>query len=412
MKLIENGILDLKPTLDEYFHSIEPTFRARGDSTNTFYDGFSTSLIFFLGFFFSLIPLIPALMRVVVKYFFPVHVYSFWDVKLSNQSFLFWYLISSAISGILFILRLRYSSFQEKKINLSRPSRPERLSKHQLRFALCYSVEAEIDLYRINKRNIHIDTATKLWREFMDSLEHMFGFGYAPMSPADRLDIDLGRFRLEREGLPSRRSPKGQFFPDVQAQIRQFSWFKLDVRTAEVIRAFDSLTSKLSGRIADRKDLFEVSQSLFPLSSYLYSEIPDLADTEIEKGTLADLSSYALGIFTEEMEKLTFYSPEEKSIPMPTKAEASKARIAVLLDRTVSNRIPFIKFCSIWLIFQIFCGVAVFGFISEVKGLKFDSTLIALLIGSPFAVAATLTAIPNSKRVDENPNVKQTGGLN
>ena len=406
MKLIENDILDLKPTLDEYFRSIEPTFKARSDSTNTHYDGFPTSTIFFLIFFFSLVPLIPALMRIVAEHFFPVHIYSFWGVKLSNQSFLFWYLIALAVSGSLFKIRLSYSSAQERKFNLSQPPRPERLSKHQLRFALCYSVEAEIDLYRINKRNIHIDTATKLWHEFMDSLEQIFGFGYKPMSMADRLDIHRERFRLEKEGLPSSPSTKDSFFPDVQSQIRQFSWFKLDVRTAEIIRAFDSLRSKLSGRIADRKDLFEVSQSLFPLSSYLYSEIPDLADTESEKESLANVSRCALEIFTEEMEKLAFYSPEEKPIPKPTKAEASKARIGVLLDRTVSNGNRFLRFCSIWIIFQIFCGFAVFGFISEVKGLKLDSTLIALLIGSPFAVAAALTAIPNSSRIDENPKIK------
>jgi hypothetical protein len=189
-----------------------------------------------------------------------------------------------------------------------------------------------------------------------------------------------------------------KFFPQVNKLLDRFSWFKLDPRTESIITAFDGLRSKLSGRIRDKKDLFQVSNCLLPFSLYLYTLIPDITDTEQEKEKLGIFQEISLSSFVQEMASLPDYTPEKRVDSKTEKSAASKAKVGGMLSATVENSAPFFRFISIWVIVQIVVAIAISAFLATVKTLKMDSTLVALLIGSPFAIAAALTAIPITAR--------------
>jgi hypothetical protein len=400
---IEQDVAGTKPDLDAYFQSISKAFEtslAAEASRTDSYDGTPVTIGFFLFLLFSLIPALPALGYFISHWISKPLTLTIWRLHLSVHSFLFWYLTISALSALLFGIRLKYSSVQQKK-NKPTFNAAELLSEPQMRFALCYSVRSEIDAYRTNKRNIHIEKARSFWRKLLISLRDALGSGSdywrdswtgMPRPEVQFIYPDEVRRRLRKE--------KERFFPQVHKLLTTFPWFKLDARTESILLAFDGLRSKLSGRLRDKEDLFQVSNCLFPFSLYLYTQIPDISDTKEEKATFLAFQELALDAFVHEMTLLNNYTP---AVRVNTKIEhfsVNKAKVGGILSSTVGNSSPFLRFASMWILLQVFVGIAVSVFLATVKTLKLDSTLIALLIGSPFAIAAALTAIPTPTRVE------------
>jgi len=404
MEFVE-GVIANKPALDAYFQSITDAFNANlsvEESRRNAYDGFSVTITFFLFSLFSVIPAIPALAYFLTRWFLRPLTLNIRGIHLSSNSFLFWYLTISALSAICFGIRLKYSSIRQKR---STPTinRADTLSEPQMRFALCYSVISEIESYRTNKRTTHMTKARELWRKLMSSLQQSLGMGSEYwFDPSIEIVHEI-RGHVPPPGLTNseRRVFKHRFFPQVHGLLSKYSWFKLESHTEAIIFAFDGLRSRVSSRIRANKDLFQVSNCLLPLCLYLYTEIPDIADTEEEKQRLADLQIVALDSFVREMSSLNEYRPESPRRPKKEKLAVKRARISNFLSATVGNPAPFLRFLSMWVLLQIFVAIAVSVFLTTIRTLRFDSTLIALLIGSPFAIAAALTAIPPRGRVDD-----------
>jgi hypothetical protein len=268
-----------------------------------------------------------------------------------------------------------------------------------MRFALCYAVRSEIDLYRTNKRPTHIEKARQYWKMLIRSLrealgtesDHWIGLSRGLIHPTWQLSS-------EPTDIPFRRRHQERFFPQVHRLLDQFSWFELDARTESIIGSFDGLRPKIGARLRDKKDLFLVSKPLVPFSFYLFTQIPDISDTEEDKTLLRHYEDQALNAFVDEMTLLNEYTPENRITSKIAMSAAKKAKVGDFLSNTVGNPAPFLRFISIWIVLQIIVGIAVLVFLSAIKNLKLDSTLIALLVGSPFAIAAALTAIPNQSK--------------
>jgi hypothetical protein len=401
---IELGIAEIKPVLDSYFQSITTALDATLSAENSrlyTYDGTSVTIFFFFFLLFSLIPALPALAYFLSRWISKPLMLNMYGIHLSLHSFLFWYLMISALSAICLGIRLKYSSIRQKNtapaINTA-----ELLNESQMRFALFYSVKSEVDSYRTNKLPVHIEKANVLWRKLLPSLQEALGpetdygmdFPNVPMYPDWQLAIARPRSDFDGRGR--------KFFPQVHKLLAKFSWFKLNASTESIIAAFDGLRSKLSGRIRDKKDLFQVSNCLLPLSLYLYTLIPDITDAEEEKEKLDSFQELSLRYFVQEMTSLADYTPETRVDSKTEKSAVNKAKVGGILSATVGNPAPFLRFVSIWVIIQLFVAISISAFLSTMKALKLDSTLIALLIGSPFAIAAALTAIPITARKENS----------
>ena len=246
--------------------------------------------------------------------------------------------------------------------------------------------------------------ARRYWNRLLRSLEEVFGdgFGWTPGTP-DGVFYHEVMLRSEMLGRDGQRRDD-HFFPQVHKLLENFPWFKLEQTTESIISAFDGLRPKLRDRILARRDLYEVLECLTPLTLYLFTQIPDIPDTQEEKASLLTIEGVALNSFAEKMAVLQPYTFDRKLPSAFQKAAAKEARISRVFSNTVGNSSAFIRFVSMWLVVQVFLAIAVPIFVVAMKTLKFDSTLIALLLGTPLAISAALTALPvNSRRAVDNP---------
>ena len=398
MVKLEGPPFDVQRDLGPYFQSIKASFEATlaADELKTnVYDGSSITIPCFLLLLFSLIPVIPALAYLAVhRVLRPVVLNFRGQHSVPIHSFLFWYIFCSALFGVVFGIRLLFSSFQKKR-STPKIDNDELLNAPQMRFALCFSVILEIEAYRTNKLSLHIERAKNYWRKFIRSLQDHLGgrsfwneeMVFAHADPAMSGEI------LRRRSLEG-----NQFFPQVHTLLEIFSWFRLEPQTEAIILAFDGLRSKLRSRIIAKKDLFQVSECLCPLSLYLFAQIPDISDTEEDKTRFAEIEKIALDSFAQVMTQMIPYEPERLDLQGVRNAVSKEARLKSLVSSSVGNSSVFIRFVSMWLILQLFIGIAVAIFTSAMKNVKFDSTMLALLIGTPLAISAALTAIPAYSR--------------
>jgi hypothetical protein len=164
--------------------------------------------------------------------------------------------------------------------------------------------------------------------------------------------------------------------------------------------AFNDLRPKLNDRIKDRKDVSLVMRCLSPLNTYLYTQIPELSDTEVERQILEELARVSLLNFGAEIKGIAAYASEKRPTSVPVEMR-NKRGFFEMLSWLFGNELTIIRFISCWIILLILVTLATVLSLLEIKGLKLDSTMIALAIGSPLAVAAVLAAIPaSSKRRD------------
>ncbi len=398
---MQADILNAEPTPESYFRSITPAFETTltaEESSIAGHDSGFTSFIFFLLLLSSIIPILPTLAYLGSHWISKSFILHIWRFDLSIHTFLFWYVALSAITALLFGISLRYSSIKKRRRERVVPN-DELLNHSQMRFALCYSVKSEIDSYRTNKLPIHMKKARSFWEKLIPSLYNSLESGRDYfVTTSEGLTYPAFDHRSVEFIGSSRLRMSQRFFPQLSELLTRYSWFKIEPRSEAIIAAFDGLRSKIDGRISDKKDLSQVSRCLEALSFYLYTQIPEISDTEEDRLRINGKGELSLDSFVHEMNSLDKYIPQELSVPTPDKSAAKKAKIGEILSATVGNPSPFLRFCSIWIILQLIVGIAVTSSLLSVRNLKLDSTLLALLIGSPFAIAAALTAVPISSR--------------
>jgi uncharacterized membrane protein len=389
--------------LDAYFESIKPAFdnlqASKERAHEEQYDGTGGTIVFFLFLFFSLVPVIPLIGYLVSRWIRSPLSFAVFHRTFSAHTFLFWYVACVVVSAALFGLRLRYASHLEKKSAIKISARREdALSDPHVRFALCYAMRSEIEDYRTNKLKHHIEKAREYWNNFIPLLREALGSDRYWSDPRYMANPRM-YFEAELRATPLKQQRK-QFFPEVHKLLSDFSWFKLDATTEGIILAFDDLQPKLNDRLYDKKDLDQISKCLLPLEFYLYTQIPDIADTEEDRERLKQVEKSSLMSFVHEMSVLDKYLSPNTASPVIPKSVVKKEKLAKLLTLTVGNPSPFLRFSSIWFVVQSGLAIAVPIFLIADRAIKLDSTLIALLVGSPLAIAAGLTAIPLEKYGD------------
>jgi hypothetical protein len=384
--------------IDAYFQSIKPFFektiaanRARAAKDDNYLIGIPVGILFF-----SLIPAIPAILNGLAGIMVKAPTLLVFGLNIPIHSFLFWFIVSAAMSGALLGLCIKISSIKDKAIERKFPP-GDLLNDAQIRFAQCYSTMSEIESYRTNRRPAHITTACDHWYEFILFLDN--GLELHPRRLIRGLEMEpqyvwKGTAEQKADSLSRIAKKKRHFMPQIQYLLATSAWFKVDPDTEAILKAFDELISKITYRILDRRELGLVAECLRSLCVYLYTRVPDLADAERTKGKLDEEAYTAISIFAKQVKEMTVYQPEQIPKTEPQASTKLKRRANSLVIRLFCNEVLLIRFVSWWLILQIGVGTAIAVFLETVKLLTLDSTLIAMVVGSPLAIAEGMTAIP------------------
>jgi hypothetical protein len=384
--------------VDAYFQSIKPAFEktlaanlARATKDDNYLIGIPVGILFF-----SLIPAIPVIMNWLARIIVKTPTLVVFGLNIPIHSFLFWFIVCSVMSMVLLGLCIKISRIKDKAIERKFPP-SDLLNDAQLRFAQCYSTMSEIEAYRTNKRTAHITSACDHWYEFILFLDN--GLGFWPRHLKHRLEVEPqyvwnGTAEQKADSLSTTAKKKRRFMPQIQYLIATSAWFKVEPETKAILKAFDELISKITYRILDRRELGLVVECLQPLSVYLYTRVPELADDERTREKLDEEAHTAISIFAKQVREMTIYQPEQAQKTESQATAKLKRKANSLVMRLFCNEMPLIRFASWWLFLQIIVGTAIVVFLETVKLLTFDSTLIAVVVGSPLAIATGMAAIP------------------
>jgi len=391
--------------IDEYFQSIKPAFektltanRARAFRNDNYLIGIPVGLLIF-----SLIPAIPAIVNGLVGIMVKAPTLVIFGSNIPIHFFLFWFIVCSAMSGALLGLCVIISSIRDKAFERKFPP-GDLLNASQISFAQCYSTISEIESYRTNKRSVHITAACDHWYEFILFLDN----GLESQSRHFIRGIEVGpqydwnsTTEQKADSLFKIAKEKRHFMPRVQYLIATSAWFKVDPDTEAILNAFDELVCKITYRILDRRELGLVAECLRHLCMYLYTRVPELADAEKTREKLDEEAYTAITIFAKQVKEMTVYQPEQTKISETEAAAKLKRGANNLAIRLFCNEVPLIRFASWWVVVQLVVGTAIAVCLETIKSLLLDSTLIALVVGSPLAIAAAMTAIQVRTKLQE-----------
>ena len=181
------------------------------------------------------------------------------------------------------------------------------------------------------------------------------------------------------------------FFAQIDRLQTNHPWFKLEPATVRVVKAFDTLQEKISGRLKDKKDLLLVANAMRNLARYLYSVIPDLSSAdEGEHRDVPMLGEQALMTFAEEVEHcLHIEEQAHRRAAESIKKADTRLYVAGWL---FSREALLVRFGSRWMLSQAVTVVALRIAFWFVPTLKVDSTLIVFVAGTPLLVAAAALA--------------------
>ena len=358
--------------LQAYFKSIEDLFR----ETRTGLAAADKSPLgnFVLIFVFSLIPLIPYLLSKLAFVLWGPLVTGFRSFHFHVASFWFWWIVSFIASLSMLILVAKFSG--------PGPEEKRRwLSPQQMRFAYCYEAADEIRKYRTNHLDRHIETALQDLSEVATALMQ-----------ASTLNLAEGIHPYHYWQLEA-QARENQAHRSVGERVERPKWFRLEPDTELIVRAFPRFLPRLRDRLKDRKDLVTIESVLTDLAGYLYTEIPELSDSEsqsaFERAGVESLLSFARRIND---------LPPYRSEPLPQTPKEKASEKILSLGRKLSA--PFNHenaLVSFWawyvLLLVLFCTGFYIAF-RYVPTLKIDSTVVATIVGGPIATAATAVAIP------------------
>jgi hypothetical protein len=165
--------------------------------------------------------------------------------------------------------------------------------------------------------------------------------------------------------------------------------------TSRILEALYSVPLKITGRLKDKKDLSSVTSALSSLAGYLYSAIPEISGTERHSSAeMEEFGERSLSRFVEAIEPLTLYIAEPQPLRGKERAKFKIAAVIAWIASLFCHENLLLKFSVWWILTQTLVIAAVFSASRYVPGLKLDSTLISLIVGTPLLVSAAALAGP------------------
>lgn len=389
--------------MGEYFSSLQDSFQSSLHSVHE-EDSLQSALVWtIIASVFSVIPLLPLIIWGGIRYFASGWTAAVKGVPLPVQSFLFWW----ALLGVISIAVAVGLNTIEKRRSKRREA--ETLDAAPMRFALCNAIAQEIDHYTKNRLPKHIERAGLYWRRLLPMLVRMLNpldghfvrEAYEVTSiGAPELDINTIAPELRERGFitgPGLWKYRSAF-PQVDLLRTSHSWFKLDPTTTKIVNAFNTLPLKLTERIKDKKDLPAVEAVLRSLSVYLYSVIPEVSSIEDSDSSIKQFGEDSLIQFADSLDHLAPYRAEPRPLGSKEKVTFKFTSAITCIAGLFCHDSLLVKFFSWWLLVQALVVVAIATASHYVAGLKLDSTLISLVVGTPLLVSAAALASPLRKK--------------
>lgn len=385
--------------IESYFQSIEdsfdPSFRAVSDN-----DSGAAMGVALVATAFSVLPLLPAIAWTILH--FCLHREAFfkgWMVPV--HSFLFWWVALGATGITASIVIGKLDSLRSKRLAEIKLSAPV------MRFALCFASDREIHRFLRNHLPKHAEKADQYWKQFYPMLVSLLDPSDGriirhtlQMSTISAPDLDPS---LESEliasgfGIGSGIQYRS-IFPQIDMLRLAQPWFKLEQSTSKIVNAFNALAAKITGRMKDKKDLLSVANALKELTVFLYAAIPEISSDSEKKKKLDVLSERSLVRFAEIIQELPPYVPERRKLGQKEKATVKIADMLAWVAGLFAHENPLLKFILWWTLVQGLVLASVIAASHYVSSLKFDSTLVSLIIGTPLVVAAAALAAPARKK--------------
>jgi len=383
-------------TLEDYFRSIEASFRETLESRAK--GQFRGYLLFIsvLLFIFSIVPLVPLLLARAIPKLYGATVFVYRRYNFPLNSLWFWWLLSAVLFGLVFFaVSGRRNKWREERRRRSLPT-------PQMRFAFCYAIVSELKKYQTNKFEQHLESCMRYWPELMSCICELF---YSPfLLPHQLLAPEVkasATLTAEAPETPTILVP----FSHLHFLERRFSWFRMEPGTSAIVTSIESLPGKLLGRLKDKKDLAQVRECLSDLSAYLYTLIPDTSAAleETENKVALTFQENCLRTLSLRLRALPEYTSEpevhsERQSPLKWLGTSLES-----VSRLFSNQSMLICFLSwyvLCLIFVLFPFRVAYYFLPQ---LPLDSVVISTLIGAPLAGAVSATAMSRSKDTKGKP---------
>ena len=326
---VPQGVNLVADEMKDYFSSIEDSFEVSltvSDKRGGFID--SVLIFSIVVCAFSVLPVIPAVLWGIIWRHASHWVVTIGGRALPTQSFFFWWALCVAISIPAAVI---CSKIDDRR---SAQRANDSLKAAPMRFALCYAIVEEIDRCTKNRFTKHIAQAVFYWETLFPMLISILDYGGTDFreirdyDASDVLDFETTA-ALHGAGIGVIRALRHPtFMGRIDRLQRIHPWFKLTPTTAKVIKAFNSLSTKITGRLKDKKDLPSVAVTLSNLATYLYCSIPEISSNgNRTSGETQQLSEQGLIRFADGIETLPPYSPE----PLPLEGK-EKVRFKLVLS--------------------------------------------------------------------------------
>lgn len=364
----------------EYYESIKDALaltleaRKREDKYGSLTGAFTFVTVF------CVIPLLPYIVvRVVRARGYSAAIRSY-DLHL--QSLVFWWIGLTLLCVIVAWVWTKATGSNED----------EQLSIPQMRFALSLALASEIANYQTNRIPRHIKKALELETQLLATL------------PANLVRDTPRRLPYPEPVIHEMSNPLDA--------LRRFHWFKLEPSTSAIVTAFREFHAKIRDRIKVKKELSLVALALQGLAAYLYTEIPEVHRGGDSDDHLEAEGSRGLEEFAAQINSMSAYVAEATR---PTTEEKIKEGVSEKVGRISSIFAhPNVFLCfMVWLIFLAsLVGASVRIAKMFVTDLKLDSTLVALMVATPIAGAATLTAVSRGRTQRKEGAERADGSLN
>lgn len=377
--------------MGEYFSSIEESFQATlkaEGKTDIVGVALLTSVIASV---LSVVPVIPLAVWSVTRLVSHGRASSIPSWLGAFPSFLFWWIVCAVLT---ISVAVGLNALDNRR---AIRRKGELLNAPPMRFALCHAIVQEIDHYAKTRLPKFMERAESYWRKLHQMLVLMLNpwmrSGELVMRSnlevttltASDLDSDTRANMYANElvgasGIARYRS----VFPQIDVLRTSYSWFKLEPMTARIVAAFNLLPLGVTGRLKDKKDLPLVAAVLSSLAAYLYSVIPELSSTEAgAHDELKNFGEQSLARFAEKSEPLSPYHPEPRPLDSKEKVRSGFATAVSWTLGLFSHENSLARFSAWWLLAQFLAATILLLVWHYVSGLKFDSTLVALEVGTP-----------------------------
>ncbi|WP_127140954.1 hypothetical protein [Flagellimonas marinaquae] len=352
---VENLIND---KISSYFESINSLFKYR--ERNNWKFEVSWGVYFWSTIFFivNIVPVLPGGFE--GNYFYSL--FKFLNRELLQsyfESYNFWlrWLLGVLISGLIWVVfRLVYEYWSKKESKKA-------LAKKYLPFCYIFSLRKELKDYLISGDERQLSNSDKYLEK---AIQHFGEMKY------DKLPVSVANIETRL--------------------VKKFDWIEFSDLTNKILKAFSQVKDKLGKRINERKEIEKIISPIDFLIAYEFTHIkPD--STNVPNNKLEGLRKKYMEMFADEVNNMNDLVVPTQDTLKPKKR--LRTTFQIFIKALMSSNI-FILFFS-WYIFLLLIFWIVGYFTVNYFDMVFDSTIIATLLGAPFAGAIALSTAIYSK---------------